>query len=160
MSIRTKISAAAVAVALSVTPAFAEVLDFTWIISAGDVATWSQSSDPTPVSQDGGSTSVGVNNGMSSSGPFSVVKYFASSVGGGLAVNGLGDVHGVQIYTGSEDAPMFAPGKFSTRTGSVTITAALPAIPEPSIWAMMLIGFASLGYAAMRRNGVVRPISA
>jgi hypothetical protein len=27
------------------------------------------------------------------------------------------------------------------------------AVPEPSTWAMMLIGFAGLGYAAMRRAG-------
>jgi hypothetical protein len=35
-----------------------------------------------------------------------------------------------------------------------------PAVPEPSTWAMMLIGFAGLGYAAVRRNGAVRLISA
>jgi PEP-CTERM motif len=27
------------------------------------------------------------------------------------------------------------------------------AIPEPSTWAMMLVGFAGLGYAALRRKG-------
>ena len=35
-----------------------------------------------------------------------------------------------------------------------------PAVPEPSTWAMMLIGFAGLGYAAVRRKGAVRLISA
>jgi PEP-CTERM motif len=35
-----------------------------------------------------------------------------------------------------------------------------PAVPEPSTWAMMLIGFAGLGYAAVRRKGAVRAISA
>ena len=39
--------------------------------------------------------------------------------------------------------------------------ARLPATaPEPSTWAMMLLGFAGLGYAAVRRKGAVRPISA
>jgi hypothetical protein len=33
------------------------------------------------------------------------------------------------------------------------------AAPEPSTWAMMLIGFAGLGYAAVRRKRFVRPIS-
>ena len=35
-----------------------------------------------------------------------------------------------------------------------------PAVPEPSTWAMMLIGFAGFGYAAVRRKGAVRLISA
>ena len=29
-------------------------------------------------------------------------------------------------------------------------------VPEPSAWAMMLLGFAGLGYAAIRRNGKAR----
>jgi hypothetical protein len=33
------------------------------------------------------------------------------------------------------------------------------AAPEPSTWAMMLVGFAGLGYAAVRRKRFVRPIS-
>jgi hypothetical protein len=40
------------------------------------------------------------------------------------------------------------------------IASAPPAAPEPSIWAMMLIGFAGLGYAAARRKAAVRAISA
>jgi hypothetical protein len=32
-------------------------------------------------------------------------------------------------------------------------------VPEPSTWAMMLVGFAGLSYAARRRKGVVRGIS-
>jgi hypothetical protein len=31
-------------------------------------------------------------------------------------------------------------------------------IPEPSTWAMMLIGFSGLGYAAFRRKGAVRAV--
>jgi hypothetical protein len=34
------------------------------------------------------------------------------------------------------------------------------AAPEPSTWAMMLVGFAGLGYAAVRRKGAVRLASA
>jgi hypothetical protein len=33
-------------------------------------------------------------------------------------------------------------------------------VPEPSTWAMMLLGFAGLGYAAIRRRGAVRTVSA
>ena len=49
MSMRLKVAAAAVVVALSVTPAFAELLNFSWEYAPGEVATWSQASDPTPV---------------------------------------------------------------------------------------------------------------
>ena len=45
--------------------------------------------------------------------------------------------------------------------GTVTYTYAPSSapIPEPSTWAMMLVGFAGLGYAAVRRRGAVRKIS-
>jgi hypothetical protein len=33
-------------------------------------------------------------------------------------------------------------------------------VPEPSTWAMILLGFAGLGYAALRRKGAVPAISA
>jgi hypothetical protein len=45
-------------------------------------------------------------------------------------------------------------------TVTYTFTPAVPTIPEPSTWAMMLMGFAGLGYAAFRRKVAVRAISA
>jgi hypothetical protein len=33
-------------------------------------------------------------------------------------------------------------------------------VPEPSTWAMMLVGFVGLGYAALRRKGTAWAISA
>jgi hypothetical protein len=39
------------------------------------------------------------------------------------------------------------------------VTAPPSPVPEPSTWAMLLIGFAGLGYAAVRK-GAVRAISA
>jgi hypothetical protein len=44
-------------------------------------------------------------------------------------------------------------------TINVVTSPPLP-VPEPSTWAMMLLGFAGLGYAAVRRQGAVRAISA
>jgi hypothetical protein len=35
-----------------------------------------------------------------------------------------------------------------------------PAVPEPATWAMMLLGFTGLGYAAFRRNGKNRTAEA
>ena len=67
---------------------------------------------------------------------------------------------GLQFYTGSEAASIFSPGRFTTQTGFVVITAVGPAVPEPATWAMMLAGFVGLGYAASRKKGVGRAISA
>jgi hypothetical protein len=47
----------------------------------------------------------------------------------------------------------------TTLDGTVTYTFT-PTIPEPSTWAMILFGFAGLGYAALRRKAAVRAISA
>jgi PEP-CTERM motif len=45
-------------------------------------------------------------------------------------------------------------------TVTYTFTPVVPTIPEPSTWAMMLIGFAGLGYAASRRRSAASAISA
>jgi PEP-CTERM motif len=38
-------------------------------------------------------------------------------------------------------------------TFTIDVAGSAPPVPEPSTWAMMLIGFTGLGYAALRRNG-------
>jgi hypothetical protein len=43
---------------------------------------------------------------------------------------------------------------FEFSIGNVT-----PAIPEPSTWAMMMVGFAGLGYAAFRRSSKSQPLA-
>jgi hypothetical protein len=47
--------------------------------------------------------------------------------------------------------PDFTTVTFST-TGNAFEFSLVPTIPESSTWAMMLLGFAGLGYAAFRRN--------
>lgn len=50
------------------------------------------------------------------------------------------------------NATRFTSGSLSAfHTGSATITAFAPSVPEPSTWAMMLVGFAGLGYAGYRK---------
>jgi hypothetical protein len=51
---------------------------------------------------------------------------------------------------------------FTTATFSSTGNAfefTLATVPEPSTWAMMVIGFAGLGYAAFRRNSKGRALA-
>jgi hypothetical protein len=45
----------------------------------------------------------------------------------------------------------FAPGGYSTGTGSFGAVVVTP-VPEPSTWAMLLLGFAGLGVMAYRRK--------
>jgi hypothetical protein len=157
---RLKLAAAAVVAALSVTPAFAEILNFSWEYAPGEVATWSQPSNPTPiVNGPDVFTAIGVNNGTSNQGTFAFVVYDSLDADGGLAIAGLEiTATGVQIYTGSEAAPIFSPGRYLVETvgtgdeAFVVVTAATPAVPEPSTWAMMLIGFAGLAYAGHRAS--------
>ena len=166
MSIRVKAPAAAVAVALSVTPAFAEILNFSWDYAPGEVATWSQPSNPTPVAFDGVSTLGGGECGTNNLGQkFQRVWYDNIDVGNGGSKssnflrfsNRLSDFHRPPVC-----ADIF-PGSISCRIFSRPVCnrhRRCPPVPEPSTWAMMLIGFAGLGYAAVRRKGAVRAISA
>lgn len=71
---------------------------------------------------------------------------------------------GDQLYTGPETAPVFSASATPytlydandpTRQFSLSITGA--AVPEPSTWAMMIIGFGAVGGAMRaRRSGNVR----
>jgi hypothetical protein len=42
--------------------------------------------------------------------------------------------------------------QFATRIGNQVIATAAGAVPEPATWAMMLLGFAGLGYAGLRQS--------
>ena len=64
-----------------------------------------------------------------------------------------------QLYYGPENSPTFDLGVFPESNGIVTITSipdpipdpsTITAVPEPSTWAMMLIGFGGLGFATYR----------
>ena len=104
---------------------------------------------------------------------FGNLQNFASPEGGGQSIihaglNGPGDpVLFEGKGTSQEELDFFQIPSSATATisdatfiGTVTYiytpAATSPAIPEPSTWAMMLLGFAGLGYAAVRRRGVAR----
>ncbi len=57
-----------------------------------------------------------------------------------------------QLYLGLPDSLGFGltPGYYNDNTGSFAVQ--VSGVPEPSTWAMMLVGFAGLGLAAYRRT--------
>ena len=65
---------------------------------------------------------------------------------------------GTQLYTGLTSDPQFVLGPhalsgfFSTVTDTLTISEVASAVPEPSTWAMMILGFCGLGFMAYRRK--------
>lgn len=64
------------------------------------------------------------------------------------------------LFTGSRTAPVFSPGSFTLinpffGNGSLTISAATAAVPEPASWAMMIGGFGLVGAAVRRRKVAV-----
>jgi hypothetical protein len=67
------------------------------------------------------------------------------------------------VYTFMLDTGLTPPGKlhfgvsdgqYSDNCGefTITVTQLASAVPEPSTWAMMLLGFAGIGFAALRRK--------
>jgi hypothetical protein len=95
--------------------------------------------------------------------------------GGGFVADDLFNFLGPQFYSGSENSPTFIPGvykglvnDFTGKTDTVTVkelptTVSNPppvtdppdppaiAVPEPSTWVMLLLGFVGLGYAGYRK---------
>ena len=63
----------------------------------------------------------------------------------------IGPIVGSSEFDAGSSFPTTGGAFVLTSVGESTFTAATSAIPEPSTWAMMLIGFAGLGYAGYRR---------
>src|ERR1700722_5150905 len=76
---------------------------------------------------------------------------------------GMGDVNGNQTDPfGNQLVRIPGLTPFTTASFSSTGNAfefTLATVPEPSTWAMMVIGFAGLGYAAFRRNSKGRALA-
>jgi hypothetical protein len=97
-------------------------------------------------------TDVGYFAGFPGIPPSTVDRLTAAAIGfkffGGIAPGS--DSAQLAIET---NATRFTSGFLSAfNNGSATITGFAPSVPEPSTWAMMLIGFAGLGYAGHRQS--------
>jgi PEP-CTERM motif len=76
--------------------------------------------------------------------PSSIIGPFTYHVAAGDTAYGLVSVYTYNYNTNSSDLDTYA----ELSPAGMTVG---PAIPEPSTWAMMLLGFAGLGYAGYRR---------
>lgn len=71
---------------------------------------------------------------------------------------------GAQLFTGSTALPTMRLGQFALTSdvdsSSSTLSVGV-AVPEPATWAMMVAGFATVGFAMRRRKtGVAEPLAA
>ena len=134
----------------------AGTLDVTWT-EPGESASWQQSTNPTPIAIVGDYTEVPVSDASPSS--ISGIFYYTPVADGGFEDNKFFIVtSGDQVFSGSLAAPVFSAGQylqldlFTGQFGFLTFTAVSGSVPEPSTWAMMLIGFAGLGFVGYRAS--------
>ena len=153
---------AAVATAALSTAADAQVR---FTISGGFDASFELPTSPTPDFADDGYlfAITGVRGFGTSATGVADLSFFNGGATGGLLIsdpatlNFLFDANGVQLYTGSENAPIFRTGTFRltglSTPGDFVVTIA--SVPEPASWAMMIGGFALAGGAMRYRRRTV-----
>jgi hypothetical protein len=71
---------------------------------------------------------------------------------GDLHLDDFSPFFGDILYTGLESSPTFKTGTFDIGDGEFDYTLTIESVPEPSTWALMLLGFAGLGLAGYRRS--------
>ena len=106
----------------------------------------------------GNFTEVEITNGTGAAAGYSDAYFYNAdpAIGGGIfvgdPVSSPINTTGPQSYTGPESAPVFLPGVYTEDDGTVLTIS----VPEPATWAMMLVGFGMVGFAARRRKLAVR----
>lgn len=155
------VAAASVAAITLGATAHAETLLFSYSDTGGVSFTYEQSSTPTPTAYSANfANSVPVRDFKGNIGPYSSMSYYTTAASGGFSTpGGLVDGRGPQIFSGTVSNPVFAPGKFAVDEvfTQQTGTLAISAVPEPTSWAMMLVGLGGLGgmMRSRRRLGVI-----
>ena len=95
--------------------------------------------------------------------PFGTVAFYTTDFGGGFAAGSSlnGDIYysvaSEQLFSGTLNAPTLLTGSFvltdldGIRLGQLLVST-VSAVPEPSTWAMMVLGFAGIGFVTYRRR--------
>jgi hypothetical protein len=76
---------------------------------------------------------------------------------GNLHVDDDSPFFGDILYTGLESAPTFKTGSFDITDNEFDYVLTIAAVPEPSTWGLLLVGFAGLGFAGYRWSVKVAP---
>jgi hypothetical protein len=139
--------------------ATAETIQVRWQTET-ESASWRQDTNPTPVSYNpGSSTTVSVSDADPSF--ITSIQFFSSSQGGGFTDEfNVFTVSGEQVYSGSEDHPVFSAGSYSLYDSSISevgtltfLLTAAPPVPEAPTWVMMMLGgFAGLSALAIAKH--------
>ena len=126
------------------------------VFDNGDLlGTWDQSLTPSPDSSIFGKQSVvPIFNAKGDAAGFTDAYWFNNADYGGVALSSLSSINttGLQSYTGLETAPVFVPGFYQEFIGQGNDYTVTISVPEPATWAMMLVGFGVIGFAARRRQ--------
>jgi PEP-CTERM motif len=123
---------------------------------AGEAITFDLPQNPTPDAFSAGESFSffnvdGTFNGVAEQ--FDEVDFFVPDLGdGNLHVADFSPFFGDQLYSGPESAPTFKTGTFDVSNGEIDYVLTIGAVPEPSTWALMLIGVAGIGLARYRRS--------
>ena len=151
------------------TPAHAETLifDFTGQTLTGPVmATFQLDSNPVPDRiNDQSAFGFGQIFFNNVPGTFNGVNQTAGSISFGTGIAsafqitgsaaGFAQFGGDDVFTGAFNAPVFSPGTFTFggfSRGTLTVSRAVAAVPEPATWAMLILGFGLIGGAMRRRR--------
>jgi PEP-CTERM motif len=108
-----------------------------------------------PVGYGGNGLDPGAFGGFGGTFPNGGAAGMASGGGGGGGAGGGGGGGG--SYLASQFTDQVLKAGVNSGNGSISITSLTPAVPEPSTWAMMLMGFAGLGWLGHTRRRKTSP---
>lgn len=159
----------AAAIILMTSPAYAAPLLFSFtgnVFGAPKTASFQLDSNPLPSRTNNqpliNSTQIFFDNIQ---GIFNGTPEIASSISFGTGgasqfqfqspTSGFAQFGGATVFSGSLNSPVFTPGTYAFTgftSGTLTVSNAVAAVPEPASWAMMLVGFGAMGFAMRRRK--------
>ena len=166
-----KLSFAALAAGASAIPVSAHAALLLFDLSGGRNVTFQLDSNPTPDSSQSflGEQAAFFNVAGTVNGAPTTIDTisFGTGVFADLSITAVGldftqYASGGPLFTGPGSAPVFAPGTFELvnpffpdSNSTLTISAVGGAVPEPSAWALLILGFGVVG-AALRRSRTTR----